>query len=166
MSLPSEIRFHKNDGNMEKYLIRKAFDESQILNSKNRPILPKEILWRRKEAFSDGVSKQTRSLYEIIQEFTHKHFIENDSVLFPYINLSDETYEHISKINTEMNVKNGHLIPKTAEQYYYRKIFESHYYGMGKIVPYFWMPKYIEAKDASARTLSIYSSNSVNIENK
>jgi asparagine synthase (glutamine-hydrolysing) len=50
-----------------------------------------------------------------------------------------------------------HLMPKTTEQYYYRKIFEKHYFGMGKIVPYFWMPKYVNAKDASARTLDIYS---------
>jgi asparagine synthase (glutamine-hydrolysing) len=50
-------------------------------------------------------------------------------------------------------------LPQTAEQYYYRKIFESHYSGMGKILPYFWMPKYVDAKDASARTLDIYKGN-------
>lgn len=33
---------------MEKYLLRKAFDGLDLL--------PKEVLWRTKEAFSDGVS--------------------------------------------------------------------------------------------------------------
>ena len=27
------------------------------------------VLWRTKEAFSDGVSKQTKSWYEIIQDY-------------------------------------------------------------------------------------------------
>jgi asparagine synthase (glutamine-hydrolysing) len=49
-------------------------------------------------------------------------------------------------------------IPKTAEQYYYRYIFETYYTGMGNIIPYFWMPKYVDATDASARTLSTYKS--------
>jgi len=49
---------------------------------------------------------------------------------------------------------NGHLIPKTAEQYMYRKEFEKHYSGMGKLIPYFWMPKYADKiTDPSARTL-------------
>jgi asparagine synthase (glutamine-hydrolysing) len=46
--------------------------------------------------------------------------------------------------------------PKTDEQAYYRKVFEDFYPGHGKIVPYFWMPKYVDATDASARTLDIY----------
>jgi asparagine synthase (glutamine-hydrolysing) len=43
---------------IEKYLLRKAFDSLDIL--------PKEVLWRTKEAFSDGVSGTKRSWYEII----------------------------------------------------------------------------------------------------
>jgi len=34
---------------MEKYLLRKAFDVA------DDPYLPKEVLWRQKEQFSDGV---------------------------------------------------------------------------------------------------------------
>jgi asparagine synthase (glutamine-hydrolysing) len=49
-----------------------------------------------------------------------------------------------------------HNPPQTAEQRWYRAIFEEAYPGMANLVPYFWMPKYVEAKDASARTLSIY----------
>jgi asparagine synthase (glutamine-hydrolysing) len=39
---------------------------------------------------------------------------------------------------------------------YYRKLFEEYYPNMSHIVPYFWMPKYVDASDASARTLNIY----------
>jgi asparagine synthase (glutamine-hydrolysing) len=52
---------------------------------------------------------------------------------------------------------NDHLVPKTTEQYYYRKLFETYYPGKGQLVPYFWMPRYVNAKDASARTLEIYN---------
>ena len=49
---------------MEKYFIRKAFED----------ILPEEITWRRKEAFSDGISATTKSWYQIIQEHTKTKF--------------------------------------------------------------------------------------------
>jgi asparagine synthase (glutamine-hydrolysing) len=39
---------------------------------------------------------------------------------------------------------------------YYRKLFEEYYPNMSHVVPYFWMPKYVNASDASARTLNIY----------
>ena len=47
----------------EKFLIRNAFDKFLP------EILPKEILWRTKEAFSDGVSKSTKSWFEVIQDY-------------------------------------------------------------------------------------------------
>jgi len=121
----------------EKWLLRMAFSEKFFANMDNKPLLPDEILWRRKEAFSDGVSKQTRSLYEIIQE----HVREN----LRFDILDDIKYEH--------------CLPQTLEQKYYRNIFESHYPKMGKVVPYFWLPRFVEGvKDASARTLDFYNS--------
>ena len=43
------------------------------LSKDNRGIhLPSEILWRRKEAFSDGVSEKSRSWYQIIAEKVKK----------------------------------------------------------------------------------------------
>jgi len=131
LSIPSEIRFHAWHDKPEKHLLRSAFCNYEGHNMK--PILPDEILWRTKEAFSDGVSKTTRSLYQIIQEHIEKKFVSTGK-------------------------KYGHLPPKTLEQEYYRDIFESTYKGLGNIVPYFWMPKFIEGvTDASARTLDIYS---------
>ena len=46
--------------------------------------------------------------------------------------------------------------PTTPEQYYYRSIFEETYPNCSHVIPYFWMPRYIESSDSSARTLSIY----------
>ena len=54
LSIPVELRFTQ----CEKQLLREAFE--------NR--MPKEILWRKKEAFSDGVSSMHRSWFSIIQE--------------------------------------------------------------------------------------------------
>ena len=134
LSIPSEVRYKSNQI-QEKNLFRKAFD---------RNYLPKEILWRRKEAFSDGVSSQSRSWYTIIQEFV----------------------ETQTDIKYDINVQYDHNPPKTMEQLYYRTIFEQFYPNCGYVIPYFWMPKFIEAQDSSARTLEIYkSTNSTNSTN-
>ena len=131
LSIPAHIRFNTNK-TCEKFLIRQSFDYLYFSNSAGKPLLPSEILWRRKEAFSDGVSHQSRSLYQILQEYA------------------------VDKIkNTNINKYTVNQ-PVTDEQVYYRKIFEDIYPGHGKIVPYFWMPKYVDATDASARTLDIY----------
>lgn len=133
LSIPAHIRFHTNDKLPEKYLIRKAFSREEYVKYDKNPILPDSVLWRRKEAFSDGVSTQNRSLYQIIQE----HMVKTVDL---YSDSSLQT----------------HLPPQTHEQIYYRTIFEEHYAGLGHIIPYFWMPKYVKATDSSARTLSIY----------
>ncbi len=96
-------------------------------------ILPHEVLWRTKEAFSDGVSSQKRSWFEIIQ----------------------------SSMNTRPSVPlSGCALisntPTTKEQQYYRHIFERYYKAYSNVIPYFWMPKFTNATDSSARTLNIY----------
>lgn len=157
MSIPSKFRFHKISGVMEKYLIRNAFSEGEYKNSAGTALLPNEVLFRRKEAFSDGVSKTSRSLYQIIQEYCDNKFAKEDLPNYSYVSQRPDMYEQLTRCNEDMIAVGDHLLPQTSEQYYYRKIFESHYSGMGKILPYFWMPKYVNAKDASARTLEIYN---------
>jgi asparagine synthase (glutamine-hydrolysing) len=126
ISIPIEYRNHNVIGNCEKYLIRKAFEIHCPT------LLPKEVLWRKKEAFSDGVSSQKKAWYQIIQE--------NNAIKHTDI----RTYEHNS--------------PKTSEQEYYRCIFTKHYKNCDTLIPYFWMPQFIEnATDASARTLGVYN---------
>jgi asparagine synthase (glutamine-hydrolysing) len=141
LSIHPSLRFHRGNNKCEKYLLRNAFSEDNYLDSQGCALLPDCVLWRTKEAFSDGVSKNTRSLYEIIQEnITSKYMRKN-------ITLSQSSV-------FDMNCNNK---PDTEEKKYYREIFESHYFGLGNVVPYFWMPRFVEASDASARTLQIYN---------
>lgn len=57
MSLPDAEKQPKQG--IEKHLLRSAFSDQGLL--------PEEILWRPKEAFSDGVSSTTKSWYEVLQ---------------------------------------------------------------------------------------------------
>ena len=111
---------------IEKYMLRKAF--------MNDNLLPEEILWRQKEAFSDGVTAETRSWYEIIQEFVDTQ-------------ITDEYFE-------ENRNKYHHNVPVLKESFYYREIFEKHYGGFDNVIPYFWMPKWCgDMTDPSAREI-------------
>lgn len=82
---------------MEKYILREAFENKY---------LPKEVLWRQKEQFSDGVGYD---LIEALPNFAAKH-------------VSDVEFAKAASrfpINT----------PKTKEAFYYRSIFEEQYPG-------------------------------------
>ncbi|KAJ1101227.1 hypothetical protein NDU88_006299 [Pleurodeles waltl] len=128
LSLPSELRVPKNG--IEKYLLRESFEDSNLI--------PKEILWRPKEAFSDGIASVKRSWYHMIQE--HINHQVDDLML----EKSEETFPYNP--------------PKTKEAYYYRQIFEKYYPGNSDWLSHYWMPKWINATDPSARTLKHYKS--------
>lgn len=162
LSIPAKYRNHNENGQCEKFLLRNAFSIENFVNSRGLALLPSEILWRRKEAFSDGVSQHSRSLYQIIQEFCVRKFSEDD---FSTYDDDPATVESVCRMNESMFMIGDHLMPKTTEQYYYRKLFERFYEGMGKLVPYFWMPRYVDAMDASARTLAIYRGNQGSLNN-
>ena len=129
MSFPTSLRRPSKElERMEKQLLRDAFADSGLL--------PPEVLYRRKEAFSDGVSSKEKSWFEIIQEKIREQGlvpadwrqIVEDEDIWP--------------------------IPKTEEAYYYRKIYNSMYTHTGNLWP-FWMPKWSpETTDPSARTLA------------
>ena len=147
LSLAPNIRCHKVNNVCEKYLIRKAYD--------NTDILPKNILWRTKEAFSDGVSKHSRSWYEIIQEHIG-FFVESNIDKDKQETQSRIMYGNIPIVfDTSNNFQCNK--PTTNEQCWYRSIFEHFYPHCGHVVPYFWMPKYVDVSDSSARVLDIYS---------
>ena len=77
---------------IEKWILRKTFEE----------LLPKEIAWRQKEQFSDGVGYNwIDELKKIVNKEISDDLYNNSSVKFP--------------INTPLN----------KEEYYYRKIFDS-----------------------------------------
>lgn len=127
MSIPTELKMYHD--RIEKYLLRKAFDTENLL--------PTEVLWRRKEAFSDGCSSNQRSWHKIIQEhvdsqITDKEYLENKD-------------------------KYTHNTPELKESYYYRKLFEEYYPNMDKLIPHFWLPKWNGNQiDPSARELNVY----------
>jgi asparagine synthase (glutamine-hydrolysing) len=128
-SINPELKLAKTNNYVEKYLLRKAFE--------NDNLLPNEILWRHKEAFSDGVSSQKRSWFQIIQE---------------YVSTKITDYEFEKR-------KNEFLInkPMTKEAYYYRKIYNKYYNNTDQVIPYYWLPKYSDGvTDPSARTLDNY----------
>lgn len=139
LSIDKKLRYDTTIKHCEKYLIRKTFD---VLEP---DLLPKEILWRTKEAFSDGVSGLNKSWYEIIQEKLDKMFIDD-------INLKHEL-DKIIKIYDKFNLQNK---PDTYEKAYYRYLYNMYYQNTDHLIGYYWMPKYVNAKDASARTLDIY----------
>jgi len=139
LSINYKLRDHRHNKSAEKYLIRESIEKH------NPTLLPKKVLFRTKEAFSDGVSKQTKSWYQIIQDFVKDKIFSHLGYDEKYImkNLNPYIY------NT----------PKTLEQLYYRDIFQRLFtkVGIEKIIPYFWMPNFVEnATDSSARTLNVY----------
>lgn len=72
--------------------MRSAFNDTNLL--------PSNILWRHKEAFSDGVTSIKKSLFHVI------HDIVNACI-------SDEELQ-------KAHLKFPHCIPKTKEALYYR----------------------------------------------
>lgn len=126
MSIDSKLRM--SDKRIEKYLIRKAFEKEELL--------PEDVLWRKKEAFSDGVTSDTRSWHKIIEEFVDKKISDNDF----------KTLQNNFSFNK----------PLTKEALYYRIIFERTYNKFENIIPYFWMPKWCgDVSDPSAREIKL-----------
>ena len=116
---------HKNK--TEKYILRKAFN--------GLALLPASVLWRRKEAFSDGVSDSTRDTQTIIREYLQQTPQWRE-------NISDDKFQY-------------HLPPQNDETKCYRSLFESHFPGHAEIINYYWMPKWCgDIKDPSARELA------------
>ena len=145
LSINKILRYNTTKNYCEKYLIRKAF--SEVCSN----LLPNEILWRTKEAFSDGVSSLEKSWFQIIQEKVEK--------------LTHIEYDLINIQLTYEKTKNYKNIPKTKEQAYYRYLYNKYYIGTDHLIDYFWMPKYVDAKDASARSLKCYTENNSNNSN-
>ncbi len=48
--------------------------------------------------------------------------------------------------------------PRSKEAYLYRRLFEKYYPGRAQWIPYYWMPRWTDATDPSARTLKHYKS--------
>lgn len=128
LSLPASLR-RAGTGRMEKQLFRDAFRDTNLL--------PSDVLYRRKEAFSDGTSGNEKSWFRMVQE--HLDEIVSD----------EEFEEHGYGDDVD-----------TKEKYYYKKIFEK-YFGIKSfdLIPYYWLPKWCgDITEPSARVLDVYSS--------
>ena len=83
-----------NGERMEKWILRKAFES----------YLPKSVVWRQKEQFSDGVGYNwINTLKKVVDEAVTDEMMDNAKYRFP--------------IQT----------PQVKEEYYYRSIFEEHF---------------------------------------
>ena len=127
MAVNPELKM--NTYNKGKYLLRHAFEGMDLL--------PDEILWREKAAFSDAVG---HSMVDYLKEYAETQY-------------SDEEFEKECK-------KYSHAQPFTKESLLYRDIFEKYYPGQGEMIVDFWMPNKAwegcNVNDPSARVLSNY----------
>jgi asparagine synthase (glutamine-hydrolysing) len=133
-SIPSLLRM-PTFKRIEKWWLREAFNKCNFL--------PEKVLWRKKEAFSDGISGE-KSWFEIIQEWVENKVtneeLQNSKMKYPY------------------------CTPTTKEAYYYRRIFcEIFGEHRQRVIPNYWQPKWNSNGeeistyvDPSARTLSVY----------
>lgn len=129
LGVPVALRNPRHGGGdkPEKYFLR------NMVQKLAPALLPTDVLWRTKEAFSDGVSGDEGNWYSLIAT-------------------------RAAVIDLPNQVQDPHINPPfTDEQRYYRGLFDSYYPGAAAVVPYFWMPKYVSANDASARTLDVYA---------
>jgi asparagine synthase (glutamine-hydrolysing) len=118
-SVPTEMRRPIRGLRPEKWLLREAFKDSGLL--------PPDVLWRQKEAFSDGVSGTEKSWYQITQEMALERMGADvkEPEKFYYRAIYDSYY---GAATAEVNVP---------------------YFWMPR-----WSPG---ATDPSARTLAVYS---------
>ena len=114
----------------EKHLLRVSFDESY---------LPSDVLWRRKCAFSDGVSPTNKSWYEIIQDYA------NDIIKDEVLCINKDKYH-------------------SKEAFFYKQIFDSYFPTFKDPIDYYWMPKWSNTNDPSAITILGYNLLNLNIQ--
>ena len=117
-----------------KYLLRKAFEGD---------LLPHDILYREKAAFSDAVG---HSMVGILKEYAEELY-------------TDEEFR-------EKRRRYSHAAPFTKESLLYRELFEKHYPRTSSSIADFWMPNREwegcrGVNDPSARVLSNYGASGI-----
>lgn len=124
-SLPPQLLMPQFNKGIEKYLLRSAFVSS---------VIPNEILWRTKHAFSDATS--------IVGNDSWKETLKRHAET----QITDSRFacrQQLYPVNT----------PQTKEDMLYRELFDS--YGYRDTIPYKWLPNWAPADltDASATAL-------------
>lgn len=125
---PAKADLSGRGAQMEKMILREAFE--------NDKLLPWEVLWRKKEAFSDGVSSTEDSWYKQCMTYAKS--------------------QGVSLADVVEKTHGWHNPPITQEAYWYRMLFEKTYgSAAATVIPHYWMPRWIVgAQDPSARTLN------------
>ena len=170
--IPGEER-HPRERGLEKWWLREAFA--------NTGLLPDEVLYRKKEAFSDGISQSggTARPHTPFPGSGHNAGgLKDDHDAAPRElkeSQGSQSWFEIIQAWVEDKVTDEelstaaiiypHCPPTTKEAYYYRRLFcESVGYRRQTIIPAYWQPKWsADGKevttyvDPSARTLEVYS---------
>jgi len=168
--IPGEER-HPRERGLEKWWLREAFAGTGLL--------PEEVLYRKKEAFSDGISGVRKALKEEANGLKDDHDTtsaprERGQGVYEVLEVSPSWFEIIQawvedKVTDEelstAATTYPHCPPTTKEAYYYRRLFcESVGANRQTIIPAYWQPKWsADGKevtgyvDPSARTLTVYS---------
>ena len=127
MSVDPKLKL--NTYNMGKYLLRHAFEKDHLL--------PDDILWRQKAAFSDAVG----------------HSMVDDLKAYAEEKYTDAEFQRLRQ-------KYDYCTPFTKESLLYREIFEKYYPGQARMIQDFWMPNKAwegcDVDDPSARCLANY----------
>lgn len=133
MTIDCKHKIHEKD-RIEKYILRKAFDTPES------PYLPKEVLWRQKEQFSDGVGF---SWIDTLKEEAEKR-------------VSNEEFSQAEKkfpINP----------PQTKEAYWYRTMFvEMFPEDESAKTVMSWVPTWGTSKDPSGRAQKVHLQTNLN----
>ena len=123
-----------NSYGMGKYLLRHAFEGDHLL--------PEDILWRQKAAFSDAVG----------------HSMVDDLKACAEEKYTDAEFE-------AKRAQYDFARPFTKESLLYRELFEKYYPGQARMVKDFWMPNKswagCDVNDPSARVLANYGASGV-----
>lgn len=127
LSIDPALRQPRNG--CEKYLFRKAFA--------GKGIIPEAVLWRPKEAFSDGVSALKRSWYQIALDYFDQKY----------------TTAQVQEAQLQFT----HNTPYTKESLHYRLKFNEKFSNTtASVIPHFWLPKWGNVTEPSARVLDVY----------
>ena len=128
-----ELKMNRNG--IGKSLLREAFNLGVTHNQ--MPILPHNILFREKAAFSDAVG---HALVDQLKDYAEKKYSKSDIL--------------------RARLKFPHCSPLTKEALLYREIFEDFFPNRGELIKTFWMPNQEWSNclvdDPSARCLPNY----------
>ena len=92
-----------------KYLLRHAFEGDRLL--------PEDILWREKAAFSDAVG---HSMVDDLKEYAEQKYTDREF--------------------RQRAAQYSFATPFTKESLLYRELFEAYYPGQAHMIKDFWMP--------------------------